>query len=73
MKKECYWCHMDMGQREGQNKEGVFYSVCDKCALELRLDERLPELLQAIAALRRQNTEEQNQTPSFLTDPSQKK
>ncbi len=73
MKRECYWCHIDMGEKEGQNKAGVFYSVCDKCALELRLNERLPELLQAIAALRQKNIEERNQTPSFLTDPSQKK
>ncbi len=73
MKKECYWCRAALGEKEGQNKGGVFYSVCDKCALELRLDERLPELLEAIAALRQKNDEEENRTPNFFTDPSQKK
>ncbi len=69
MKRVCYWCNTDMGQKEGQGEGGIFYSICDGCARRLRLDERLPELLQAVADLRKQNTEKQNQTPSFLTDP----
>lgn len=72
MKKVCYWCGKDMGTKDGSGQGGVFYSICDECARNLRLEERLPELLRAIADLRKQNTQEQNQTPSFLTDPRQK-
>ncbi|MFC1912918.1 hypothetical protein ACFLX7_01820 [Chloroflexota bacterium] len=39
-----------MGEKNGDNDEGVFHSVCDDCAQKLKLEERLPELLQAIAA-----------------------
>ena len=61
-----------MGDKDSHAKAGVFHSMCDECARRLRLEERLPELLLAIATLRKQNTKEQNQTPSFLTDPRQK-
>ena len=61
MNKVCYWCDKDMGEKEGHYEGGVFYSLCDECARRLRLDEKLPELLRALADLRKQN-----QTPSFL-------
>ena len=68
MKRVCYFCHNYMGEKYSDNKEAVFYSVCDECSSRLRLDERLPELLWAIAALRRQNGgKEQKQTLDFLT------
>ena len=72
MKRVCYWCAKDMGKKEGHDEAGVFQSLCDECAHRLRLEERLPELLHALADLRKQNTKEQKQTPSFLTDPRQK-
>ncbi len=60
--KVCYWCAKDMGEKDGDNGEKVFYSVCDDCYRRLGLEERLPQLLLAIAALRRQNGgKEQNQ------------
>lgn len=62
MVKVCYWCAKDMGEKDGDNGEKVFYSVCDACYSRLGLEERLPQLLLAIAALRRQNGgKEQNQ------------
>ena len=62
MVKVCYWCAKDMGEKDGDNGEKVFYSVCDDCYRRLGLEERLPQLLLAIAALRRQNGgKEQNQ------------
>ncbi len=61
MKKVCYWCGKDLGTKDGTSEEGVFHSICDECARKLRLEERLPELLQAIADLRKQNrSKEQN-------------
>jgi len=67
MKRVCYWCAMDMGEKDGSDEGGVFHSVCDECAQRLRLDERLPELLWAIAALREQNSrKEQYQTSGVL-------
>ena len=72
MKKVCYWCGTDMGKKGGHDEAGVFQSLCDECAHRLKLDERLPELLHALADLRKQNTKEQDQTPSFFTDPRQK-
>ena len=45
-----------------------FSIVCDDCARKMRLEERLPELLGAIAALRRQNGgKEQNQLGVLAT------
>ena len=67
MKRVCYWCATDMGEKDGNDEGGVFHSVCDECAQRLRLDERLPELLWAIAALREQNSrKEQYQTSGVL-------
>ena len=68
MKRVCYWCSKYMGQKGDGHEGEVFYSVCDECARRSRLDERLPELLWAIAALREQNGgKEQNQTLGALT------
>ncbi len=68
MKRVCYWCSKHMGEKDGDNGGGVSHSICDECARRLRLDERLPELLWAIAALREQNGgKEQNQTLGVLT------
>ena len=62
MRRVCYWCSKYMGQKGDNHEGGVFHSVCDECARRLRLDERLPELLWAIADLRKQNGgKEQNQ------------
>ena len=72
MRKVCYWCNMDIGLKEGRYEEGVFDSLCDDCARRLKLDEKLPELLQALVDLRKKNAEEQNRTPTFFTDPRQK-
>ncbi len=63
MKRLCYFCTSDMGEKGDNSGEVVFYSVCDWCAKKLRLDERLPELIWAIAASRKQNARGgQNQT-----------
>ena len=68
MKRVCYWCAKYMGEKDGNHEGEVFYSVCDECARRLRLDERLPELLWAIVALRRQNSsKKQNQALGVLT------
>ena len=71
MKRLCFWCATYMGEKGGNDEEGVFHSVCDDCAHKLKLEERLPELLQAVAHLRRQNGgKEQNHTSSlFTTNP----
>ena len=57
MKKVCYFCSTDMGLKDGNGQAGVFHSLCEKCSYRLRLDEKLPELLWAIADLRKQNQE----------------
>ncbi len=68
MKRVCYWCATYMGEKDGHNEEGVFHSLCDECAGKLRLKERLPELLRAVADLRKQNSsKEQNQKKGFFT------
>ncbi len=71
MTRLCYWCGRYMGKKEGTNGTGVFHSACDECAHRLRLDERLPELLWAIADLRKQNgSKERNQelvTPVIIS------
>ena len=68
MKRVCYFCNKDMGERYGNGNGGVFHSVCDECSSRLRLDEKLPELLWTIVALRRRNgSKEQNQTLGVLT------
>lgn len=68
MKRVCYWCGMDMGEKVGHAEGGVFHSLCDECAGKLRLKERLPELLRAVADLRKQNSsKEQNQKEGFFT------
>ena len=41
MKRVCYFCKADMGEKDGDFNGAIFYSVCDSCALSLRLDERL--------------------------------
>ena len=63
MKKVCYWCATYMGEKDGHNEEGVFHSLCDECARRLRLDERLPELLLAVASLRKQNNRKEQYQP----------
>jgi len=67
MKRVCYFCRNHMGEKDGDFQEAVFYSICDSCALRLRLDERLPELLWAIASLRRKNGSKQNQVLGVST------
>ena len=67
MKRVCYWCSKDMGEKSGSDEEGVFHSLCDECADRLKLDERLPELLRAVGDLRKQNRSKvQDQKPSFF-------
>jgi len=62
MKKACYFCGKDMGSKDGHGHTGVFHSLCLDCAYRLHLDQRLPEFLWAIADLRQQNgNKEQNQ------------
>ena len=55
MKKVCYWCGNDMGEKHlpGNITMEVFHSLCDGCADKLNLNERLPELLMDIVALRK--------------------
>ena len=55
MKRVCYFCAKYMDEKDDNRQEGVFHSLCDECARRLRLDEKLPELLWAIAALRQKN------------------
>ena len=65
MKRVCHFCAKYMGEKDDNLRKGVFHSVCDECARQLRLDERLPELLWAIADLRKQNARKgQNQEQS---------
>ena len=54
--KKCYWCSKDMGEKDGNNGEKVFYSICDDCYSRLGLDERLPDLLWAIVDLRKHSS-----------------
>ena len=54
MKRVCYWCGKYMGEKVG-SEGGIFHSVCDECSKKLNLEERLPELLKAIALLRKQS------------------
>ena len=61
MKRVCYWCHKHMGEKEGGSEDGIFYSICDSCSQRLKLEERLPELVWAVAALRKQRSQEQYQ------------
>ena len=56
MKKVCYFCGKLMGQKDEHRHETVSHSVCDECADRLKLDERLPALLWAIADMRKQNS-----------------
>jgi len=63
MKKVCYWCGEYMGEKDGNDEVEVFHSLCNECSHRLKLEERLPELLWGIAALRKQNgIREQYQT-----------
>ena len=55
MKRVCYFCNKDMGEKYGNGNGGVFHSVCDECSSRLRLEEKLPDLLLAIVDLRKQN------------------
>ena len=67
MSKLCFFCGRFMGKKYDNHQAGIFYSVCDECGHRLRLGERLPDLLFAIAALRRQNDSiEQSQTSGAL-------
>ena len=55
MKKVCYWCGKYMAKIDGNHEKAVLHSICDECARNIKLDERLPDLLWAIAALRKKN------------------
>jgi hypothetical protein len=55
MKRVCYFCNSYMGETDSNHIGEIFHSVCDECSDRLRLKERLPELLLAIVALRKQN------------------
>ncbi len=55
MKRVCYFCGSDMGEKYGNHAGRIFHSICDECSDRLRLEERLPELLLVIAGLRKQN------------------
>jgi len=55
MKKRCYFCGKDMGTRDGHDHTGVFHTICLDCAYSLRLDQRLPEFIETIADMRKQN------------------
>ena len=68
MKRVCYWCSKYMGQKGDGHEDEVFNSVCDECVGRLGLDERLPELLWAIVAFRRENSSnEQDKDSDILT------
>ena len=56
MKRVCYFCNSYMGEKGGNHTGEIFHSVCDECSDRLRLEERLPDLLLAIVALRKQNS-----------------
>ncbi|MEE9520703.1 MAG: hypothetical protein V3V43_03215 [Dehalococcoidales bacterium] len=63
MKRICYFCGSYMGEK-GENHTGeIFRSVCDECSGRLRVEERLPELLLAIAELRKQNGNKEHYQP----------
>ena len=67
MKRVCYFCCNDMGLKDNGLQGAIFYSICDKCYGTLKIDERLPELLWAIADLRRKNGSiKQSQTANAL-------
>ncbi|MFC1908104.1 hypothetical protein ACFLWD_03655 [Chloroflexota bacterium] len=66
MTKECYWCHKYMGEKNGNSEGGVFQSICGNCADKMKLEERLPTILWAIADLRKQNSNEQYQRLGVL-------
>jgi len=44
-----------MGEKCGNHAGRVFHSICDKCSDVMKVEERLPELLLAIAELRKKN------------------
>ena len=55
MVKLCFNCAKYMGEEESNNEEEILYSVCDDCYRKMGLEERLPDLLRDIVALRKQN------------------
>ncbi len=68
MSKLCFFCGRFMGKKGDNHQTGVFHSVCDECASKRRLDERLPELVLAIADLRMHNASmERGQTVGVLS------
>ena len=71
MTRVCYWCNKYMGEKEGNSEDGVFHSICDDCANKIKLEERLPELLWAIADLRKQNSSNEKYQPSDLLATTQ--
>jgi len=44
-----------MGEKGANHTGEVSHSVCDECSDRFRLEERLPDLLLAIAELRKKN------------------
>ena len=66
MTRVCHWCNKYMGEKDGSSEDGVFHSICSNCADKMRLEERLPEILWAIADLRKQNSNEQYQPSDLL-------
>ena len=65
MVKLCFNCAKYMGEEESNNEEEILYSVCDDCYRKLNLDERLPDLLWAIAALREKNGRQEQSSPKI--------
>ena len=56
--KKCYWCSKAMGEKDSNNGEKVFYSICDDCYSRLGLEERMPGLILDIVALRKHSSRE---------------
>lgn len=55
MERVCHWCGKHMGDIDGIGQAEVLSGICDECVRKLRLEERVPELLWGMAALRKQN------------------
>ncbi len=55
MSKICFFCGRFMGKKYDNYQAGIFHCVCDECSSRKRVDERLPELVLAIADLRMRN------------------
>ncbi len=67
MKRKCYWCSKDMGLKDGNGQMGVFYSICDDCYSKMGLEERMPDLILDIVALRGNSGKVQPQAVGVLS------